>query len=312
MNFRSGLVAGLLFTTLISVTQAQSRRLEGDIETVHVRDNIYMLMMEPAGNVLVSVGEDGVLLIDDQFAPMTDRILAAVGELSDKPVKYLLNTHWHGDHTGGNRNFGPLGIGIVAHDNARARMSEEQFHLVFRARSAASPPEALPDITYNDTMTMHFNGDQVDIVHTPVAHTDGDSIIYFRNADVLHTGDAYINRGYPLIDIASGGTIAGQIKATNRMIEMVGDDTIVMSGHGPLSDKQRLIATRDMLVEARARVVGLLGQGKTLAEIKAANPLAELDPEWEIGMIKSKLFVTIVYQSETGDWVKPENMPIAE
>jgi glyoxylase-like metal-dependent hydrolase (beta-lactamase superfamily II) len=274
-----------------------------------------MLIMEPAGNVAVSVGEDGVALIDDQFAPMTERILAAVGELSDKPVRYVFNTHWHGDHTGGNRNFGsmaPLSPVIVAHDNVRTRLSAEQFHLVFRARSAPSPPEAWPDITYSDTLTFHLNGDTIDIVHVPAAHTDGDSVLYFRNADVLHTGDAYINRGYPLIDIASGGSIVGQIEATDRMIDMIGDDTIVMSGHGPLADRQQLIATRDMLTEARARVVELIDQGLSLAEIKAAKPLAALDPDWEIGMIKSRLFVTIIYQSETGDWVKPENMPLAE
>jgi cyclase len=312
MNTFRLLGCGLLSLLVVSVVQAQARRLDGDIETVHVRDNIYMLVMEPAGNVAVSIGDDGVLLIDDQFAPMTEKILTALGKLSEKPVKYLLNTHWHGDHTGGNRNFGKLDLAIIAHDNVRVRMSEEQFHLVFRARSAASPPEALPDITYNDTMTLHFNGDQIDVVHMADAHTDGDSAFYFRDADVLHTGDAFINRGYPLIDIASGGSIAGQIEATNRMIDMIGADTIVLSGHGPLSNKQRLIATRDMLVQARANVVTLIEQGKSLTEIKAANPLAALDPKWEIGMIKSRLFVTIIHQSETGEWVKPENMPLAE
>ncbi len=309
------ILTGMMLLFWLQPGVSQTRRMEGDIETVHVRDNIHMLVMEPAGNVAVSIGADGIILIDDQFAPMTGRILAAVGELSDKPVRYLFNTHWHGDHTGGNRNFGAMDAQspvIVAHDNVHTRLSAEQFHLVFRARSAASPPEALPDITYSDTMTFHFNGDTIDVVHVPVAHTDGDSLFYFRAADVLHTGDAYINRGYPLIDIASGGSIAGQIEATSKMIEMIGDDTIVISGHGPLADKQKLIATRDMLIEARASVVKLIEQGLSLKEIKAAKPLAALDPDWETGMIKSRLFVTIIYQSETGDWVKPDNMPLAE
>jgi glyoxylase-like metal-dependent hydrolase (beta-lactamase superfamily II) len=291
---------------------AQVRVMEGDLESVHVRDNIYMLVMEPAGNLAVSVGDDGVILIDDQFRPMTERINKAIDALSDKPVRYLFNTHWHGDHTGGNRNFGTQGPVIVAHDNVRQRLSEEQFHLVFRARSAASPPEALPVITFSESMTFYFNGDTIDVVHMPFAHTDGDSVFYFRNADVMHTGDAYINRGYPLIDIASGGSIAGQIEATNRMIDMAGPDTIVISGHGPISDKDRLIAVRDMLVETRTRIRTLIDQGLSLKEMKASKPFADLDAEWGQGLIKGNLFVSIVYQSETGDWVKPENMPLVE
>jgi glyoxylase-like metal-dependent hydrolase (beta-lactamase superfamily II) len=290
----------------------QIRRLEGELESIRVRDNLYMFVMEPAGNVAALFGDDGVLLVDDQFAPMTARIQAAVAELSDKPVRYLLNSHWHGDHTGGNRNFGKLNLDIVAHENVRVRLSEEQFHLVFKARSAPAPEAALPDVTYSNSMTLYFNDEQIDIVHVPDAHTDGDSLVYFRNADVLHTGDAFINRGYPLIDIASGGTIAGQIAATQQMIDLINEDTIVMSGHGPLTNRAKLIATRDMLSEARARVVELIEQDKTLQEIKAANPLAALNPEWETGMIRARLFVTIIYQSETGDWEKPENMPLAE
>jgi glyoxylase-like metal-dependent hydrolase (beta-lactamase superfamily II) len=316
MYFAVGLVLTAQFF-LVSETGAQTRRLEGDLETVHVRDNIYMLVMEPAGNIAVSIGEDGVILIDDQFRPMTDRIVDAVRKLSDQPIRYVFNTHWHGDHTGANRNFGSRESGkpgsiIVAHENVRKRLSEEQFHLVFRARSAASPPEALPVITFSESMTFYFNDDVIDVLHVPLAHTDGDSIFYFRNADVMHTGDAYINSGYPLIDIASNGSVEGQIEATNRMIELVGPDTIVISGHGPLSGKQRLVEVRDMLVEVRTRVRRLIAEGLTLKEIKARKPLADLDPVWGQRLIKGNLFVTIVYQSETGDWTKPENMPLAE
>jgi cyclase len=291
---------------------AQGRKMEGDIETIHVRDNIFMLVMEPAGNVAVSVGEDGVALVDDQFAPMTKRINTAVAELTDKPVRYVFNSHWHGDHTGGNRNIGKQGPVIVAHDNVRQRLNTEQFHLFFKARSAASPPEALPVITFNDSMTFYFNGEAIDVVHMPDAHTDGDAIFHFRNADVIHAGDIFINRGYPLIDIASGGSIKGQIAATNRILERMGPDTIVIPGHGPLAGKDRVTVIRDMLLTAWVNVADLIIQGKTLEEIIAAEPLAELDAEWGQGFVRAKTFIQIIYQSETGDWEKPENMPLVE
>jgi len=309
---RNLLLATLLLALVWATATAQTRLMEGELEIVPLRDNLSMLVMEPAGNMLVSTGADGVMLIDDQFAPMTQRIRTAVDELGGTDLVYLFNTHWHGDHTGGNGNFGELGVTIVAHDNVRKRLTEEQFHLMFKARSAPRPPEALPVITFNDRMTFYFNGDIVDVVHVPVAHTDGDAIYYFRNADVMHTGDAFINRGYPLIDIASGGSIKGQIEATQKMIDLAGPDTLVVSGHGPLADRERLIAVRDMLTTARENVVALIGQGKTLREIKDARPLDELDAEWGTGFLKARAFVTIVYQSETGDWEKPANMPLVE
>lgn len=306
------LLAVVSLALFITIASAQGRRMEGDLEVVPLRNNLTMLVMEPAGNVLVSSGNDGVMLIDDQFAPMTPRIVDAVKALGSGDLVYLFNTHWHGDHTGGNANFGELGVTIVAHDNVRKRLTEEQFHLLFKARSAPRPPEALPVITFNDRMTFYFNDDVIDVVHVPVAHTDGDAIYYFRSADVMHTGDAFINRGYPLIDVASGGSVKGQIEATQTMIDLAGPDTLVVSGHGPLADRARLIAVRDMLTTARNNVVALIEQGLTLKEIKAAEPLKELDAEWGTGFLKARAFVTIIYQSETGDWEKPKNMPLAE
>lgn len=302
-----------IFSALTSFSASgQARRMEGDLSSIEVRENIYMLQMGTAGNVGVLAGDDGVVLIDDQFAPMTSRIMDAVTKISDQPIRYIFNTHWHGDHTGGNKNFGKLGPVIVAHDNVRQRLSSEQFHLFFKARSAAAPHEALPVITFNDSMTFYLNDEVIDVLHVPVAHTDGDAVFYFRKADVLHAGDAFINRGYPLIDIASGGSIKGQIEATNRMLEMIGSDTVIIPGHGPLADQERMAAVRDMLVVARERVVELIARGMVLEEIIAAEPLAELEPEWGGGFLRAKYFVTIIYQSETGDWRKPENMPLAE
>jgi cyclase len=303
----------LVFASLVQllsadIASAQGRRMEGDLERIPLRGNIYLMTMEPAGNIAVSIGSDGAFLIDDQFAPMTDRILTAIGELTDQPLRYVLNTHWHGDHTGSNENLGREGYMIVAHDNVRARMSSPQYHLLFKTGTKPHAPAALPVITYSDRMSFYFNGDQIDVIHLPVAHTDGDSAFYFRKADILHTGDAFINRGYPLIDIASGGTIKGQIEATNRLIDMIGDNTLIIPGHGPLADKKRMIEIRDMLVTARESVVTLIEQGMTLKEIKAANPLARLDPVWGEGFLQGRAFITIIYQSETGDWSLPEEI----
>jgi cyclase len=302
----------LLLSLVLVSAHAQNRRMEGPIETVPLSGNLAMLVMEPAGNVLVSTGADGAAIIDDQFAPQTQRIVDAIKALSDEPVRWVFNTHWHGDHSGGNGNFGSAGAVIVAHDNVRKRLTEEQFHLVFKARSAPRTAEHLPVITFNDRMTFHLNGDEVEVVHVPRAHTDGDALFYFRNADVLHTGDAFINRGYPLIDVASGGSIEGQIVATQTMIDLIGAETIVVSGHGPLSDRAGLIAARDMLITARRKVRELIDQGLTLKQIKNAKPLKELDADWGNGAVKARLFVSIIYQSETGDWQKPQNMPLAE
>ena len=295
----------LVLPVLWSSAFAQGRRMEGELTVTPLRGSVYLMVMEPAGNLGVSVGEDGAFLIDDQFAPMTGRIHAAIAEFTDQPLRYVLNTHWHGDHTGSNANFGAAGHVIVAHDNVRVRMSSDQYHLFFKAGSPPSPPEALPVITFSASMTFHFNGDVIRLEHVPDAHTDGDAIFYFEKADVMHTGDAFINRGYPLIDIASGGSIAGQIEATNRMLEMIGPDTIVIPGHGPLADKVRMTAIRDMLIAARAAVAELIDQGLSLDEIIAAEPLDDLDPEWGQGFVRAKAFVTIIYQSETGDWQLP-------
>jgi glyoxylase-like metal-dependent hydrolase (beta-lactamase superfamily II) len=307
MHKHNGLIAAAagVLCLAASVAAAQGRRMEGPLEVLPVRDNVYMLVMEPAGNVAVSVGEDGVLMVDDQFAPMTERILAAIDDLTDRPLRYVLNTHWHGDHTGGNANLGRLGYVLVAHDNVRRRMATVQYHLLFRTGTRPHAPQALPVITYSDRMSFHLNGERVDLIHLPVAHTDGDSAVYFREADVLHAGDAFINRGYPLIDVASGGTIKGQIEATNRLLEMIGDDTIIIPGHGPLANKRRLTEVRDMLVTAREKVVALIDQGLDARAIKDADPLAELNPQWEEGFVKSRAFVNIIYQSETGDWAVP-------
>ncbi len=278
---------------------AQERREAGALEVTELRGGLYMMEMEPAGNVAVSVGDDGVIVIDNQFAPMTERIVAAVADLTDKPVTYVMNTHWHGDHTGGNENFGNMGVPIVAHDNVRIRMSQKYYNPVFNGTVGPQPEIALPVITFSESSTFHFNGDTIDIVHAPNAHTDGDALFYFREADVLHMGDTFINRGYPYFDVGTGGTPQGVIEALNRGIEIAGPDTIVVPGHGPLADETKMMALRDMVAEALSRIRPMIEDGMSQAEIVAADPLADLDEAWAVGFFGSRDFIGFIHSAET-------------
>jgi glyoxylase-like metal-dependent hydrolase (beta-lactamase superfamily II) len=198
-----------------------------EIKTTRVASGIYMLEGR-GGNLGVSIGSDGAFLIDDQFAPLTEKILAAIRKLSGAPIRFVLNTHWHGDHTGGNENLGKAGALIVAHENVRERMSVEQFIEAFGRRVDPSPPGALPVVTFTDAVTFHLNGDEIHAFHVPPAHTDGDSIVHFRIANVVHTGDTYFNGRYPFIDLSTGGTIDGVIAAADRLLELCDTETRII------------------------------------------------------------------------------------
>jgi glyoxylase-like metal-dependent hydrolase (beta-lactamase superfamily II) len=286
-----GLAVGLAATA-----GAQSRE-EGELTSTPVRGSVHVLVMPTAGNVGLSVGEDGAFLIDDQFAPMTAKITAAVRELTDQPIRYVLNTHWHGDHTGGNANFGREGYVIVAHDNVRTRMSQEHFSQFFRAKVPPSPPEALPVITFSQRMTFHFNGDAIRVEHIPNAHTDGDAVFYFEKADVLHAGDVFVLYGYPFIDTVTGGSVDGMIAGLDRILAIIGPETRVIPGHGPVADATRVRAFRGMLVTVRDRIAALIREGKSLDEIVAARPLSDLDAEWGKGFIRQEQFLKVVHDS---------------
>jgi glyoxylase-like metal-dependent hydrolase (beta-lactamase superfamily II) len=293
-------ITALVLLMLATAAGAQVGRQEGELTVAPVRGSVHMLVMEPAGNVGVSAGPDGAFIIDDQFAPMAPRIAAAVAKLTSQPVRYILNTHWHGDHSGGNAAFGRQGYVIVAHDNVRTRMSREHFNRFFNRTTPPSPPEALPVITFSESMTFHFNGDVVRVVHVPRAHTDGDAVFYFEKADVLHAGDVFVLYGYPFIDLSSGGSIAGMIAGLDRVLGIIGEATIVIPGHGKLADRVRVQEFRDMLAAARDRVVQRMKAGRTADEIVAENPLAELDPKWGQGFIKAGQFVRTIIESEQG------------
>ena len=267
-----------------------------EIETIPVAENIYMLTGE-GGNIGVSTGEDGVLLIDDQYAPLTDKIRTAVNAIAEQPIRYLLNTHWHLDHTGGNENLGSSGVVIMAHDEVYNRMSTEQFIEAFGRSVPASPPAALPKITFNDTATFHINGQTIHGFHVEPAHTDGDTVIHFPEADVIHTGDVYFNGRYPFIDTSSGGSITGMLEATEKVLALAGDNTKIIPGHGALSNRAELEVYRQMLMDVKAKTEEAISQGLTLEEFIASDPTAEYDDTWGQDFLTPEQFQTIVYQS---------------
>jgi glyoxylase-like metal-dependent hydrolase (beta-lactamase superfamily II) len=266
-----------------------------EVKSQKVAEGLYMLQ-GAGGNIGLSAGADAAFLVDDQYAPLTPKILEAVKALTDKPVKFVVNTHWHGDHTGGNENLGNAGVTIVAHDNVYRRMSTEQFISFFNEKVAASPKAALPVITFNDTATFHLNGDDLHAFHVPPAHTDGDSIVHFRKVDVFHMGDTFFNGMYPFIDVDSGGSIEGMIGAADKVLALAGDGTKIIPGHGPLATKADLKAYRDMLVAVRDAIKPLVASGKTLEQTVAAKPTAALDAKWGVGFIKPDAIVGLVYK----------------
>ena len=247
------------------------------------------------GNIGLSHGEDGNVLIDDQFAPLTDRILEAVRSVDSDPVRFVVNTHWHGDHTGGNENLGRAGAVIVAHDNVRRRMSMGQL-----LRGEQVPPAAgaaLPVVTFGEDLTFHLNGDDIRVVHVEHAHTDGDALVYWTRANVIHMGDTFFNGLLPFIDLESGGSIDGLLAALNQAIEMTNESTIVIPGHGPVARRAELAAYRDVLTGMRAQIFDAIEQGRSLDEIKAMR-LADRYGD-EDDFITPDAFVETVHRSLT-------------
>ena len=282
MRPRAPLAAPLLLAAVAFAAPAAAQGPDFEkvqIKTEKVAEGIWVLA-GAGGNIGVSVGADGVFLIDDEWAPMTPKVKAAVAALSDRPLRFILNTHWHPDHTGGNKDLGEAGALIVAHDNVRLRMSTDQFIEAMGMKFPPSPAKALPVVTFNDAVTLHVNGDDVEAFHVPPAHTDGDAIVHFRRAGVVHMGDLFFNGMYPFVDLSSGGSFEGFIAAADRALAL-GEGTRIIPGHGPVGTRADLRAYRDMLVTVRDRVKPLVQGGKTPAEVVAARPTADLDAKWE-------------------------------
>jgi glyoxylase-like metal-dependent hydrolase (beta-lactamase superfamily II) len=252
------------------------------------------------GNIAVSAGADGVFIIDDQLQPLTDQLLAAIRRIDDRPVRFVINTHYHGDHVGGNESLGKAGSVIIAHDNIRRRMNSDQFNSFFDSTTPAYPPASLPVVTFNDRVTLHLNGESVAVHHVPRGHTDGDSIVHFPASNVLHMGDIFFNGLYPYIDLDGGGSIQGMIGAVELGLGLADEQTRIIPGHGALSNRTELQAYHDFLVKARDNVQALIDQGRDLEQAIAAKPTAEWDESLGGVWIEPAQFVTFIYNSLSG------------
>jgi cyclase len=293
MNHRVVALAAGLCASLAFPAVAQQDFSKVEIKTTKLTDTVYMLE-GAGGNIGVSAGTDSVFIVDDQFAPLTPKITAAIAKISPKPVQFVLNTHWHFDHTGGNENLGKAGAIIVAHENVRRRMSTEQFIEFMKMKQEPSPKVALPIVTFTGSMSFHLNGEEIRILHAPRAHTDGDAIVYFTGSDVVHMGDIFFNLMYPFIDTSSGGTVEGVIAACDIVIGTIGEKSRIIPGHGPLASRADLRAYRDMLAAVSARVRTAVSEGKSDDEIAKAGLTQDFDEKWGKGFLKPERWVLML------------------
>jgi glyoxylase-like metal-dependent hydrolase (beta-lactamase superfamily II) len=292
---RTTLTRWLLCTLALAAPAFAQDFSKVEIQTVKLNDNTYLLT-GAGGNIGLSVGEDAVFLIDDQFAPLAPKIKAAVAKLTTKPVQFLLNTHFHFDHTGGNEAFGGSGALIVAHDNVHKRMSTEQLISLAGTtnKQPASPKAALPVVTVAEGLSLHINGEDIRAFHVPRAHTDGDLVVHFRKGDIVHMGDTFFNGMYPFIDSGSGGTSDGIVAAADRVLALATDKTRIIPGHGPLASKADLQAYRDMVATVTQRIRDLRKGGQSDAQIRAAKPSADFDGKFGNGFIKPEGFIQMM------------------
>jgi cyclase len=267
-----------------------------EIKTTDLGDNVYMLEGQ-GGNITVAVAKDGIIMVDGEFAPLHDKIKTAIFTISNQTIKYLINTHFHGDHTGGNAPFAKDGVIIVSEVNVKNRLAAGTTNGLTGVKTPPASPEALPSKTYTGSYHIRLRGRVADLKHIENAHTDGDTYVWFKTANVLSTGDTFTNGRYPNIDFANGGNIKGMIAATDAYLKLVNDKTRIVPGHGPLADKAALMAYRTMLVTARDRMAKLVKEGKSEDDVVAAKPFADLDVKWAPTELASKNFIRVVYHS---------------
>lgn len=296
MRLRLIATAVLLGTSLLADAQ-QRDWSKVEVQSSPLRLGTHLLT-GLGGNIVASVGDDGTFIIDDQYAPLNARIVAALQAIDPQPVRFVINTHWHGDHTGGNEAFGGAGAVIVAHDNVRKRMSTQQFTAEMAPRGEPSPAAALPVVTFTEGVTLHLNGDTVRVVHVADAHTDGDALVKFERANVLHMGDTFFHGGsYPFIDAGSGGGINGVLAAVEAGLGLADADTIVVPGHGERADRASLAAYGALLKDFRDRIAAMKLAGKSVEQVIAARPTAATDEAMGKGFVKPDQLVRVIYET---------------
>jgi cyclase len=267
-----------------------------EIKTTGLGDNMYMLEGQ-GGNITVAVAKDGIIMVDGEYAPLHDKIKAAIAAVSNQPIKYLINTHFHADHTGGNEPFARDGVTVISEANVKKRLAAGTTNGLTGVKTPPTPQGALPSKTYTGAFKIRLDGRVADLEHIANAHTDGDTYVWFKTANVLSTGDTFTSGRYPNIDFANGGNIKGMIAATDAYLKLTNAKTRIVPGHGPLADKPALIEYRTMLVTARDRMAKLVKDGKSEDDVVAAKPFADLDAKWAPTELASKNFIRVVYHS---------------
>jgi len=288
---RKTILAATLFISAAAFAQQDFSKVE--VKAQKVAGTVYMLT-GAGGNIGVSVGDDGIVIVDDQYAPLAPKIKEALKAIADKPIKFVLNTHYHGDHTGGNETFGREAP-VIAQTNVRKRLASGS-HALGRDVPPA-PKGALPVVTFDDKVSIFFNGEEIKAAHFPHGHTDGDSVIHFSGSNVVHMGDDFFNGTFPFIDVENGGGVKGMIAAGEKILSTMPDDVKIIPGHGPLSDKAGLKAFDAMLRETSAAVQKQIDEGKSLDDIQKAKPLAEWAEKWGKGFINPERFTAMLFDS---------------
>jgi len=293
---RIAILLAVAAASSLAATPQQPPQFRMELETHRLTNDIYLI--EGAGsNVAVFVWDDGVLLIDDKLARVSPQMRSAIAAITPKPIRFIVNTHWHRDHSGGNEALAGEGAIVVAHDNVRRRMSVDSFIEVFNLKVPRSPLQALPIVTFTRDVTFHLGGEEISVIHPDPAHTDGDSFVRFPRANIVHLGDCYLNGSFPVIDYSSGGTFPGTIAAIDTALRMVDAGTRIIPGHGPVATEQDLRQWRDMLVTINERVKKGVAAGLSLEQIKAQNPTKEWDAKLPHSFVTSDHVVEEVHRA---------------
>jgi len=289
------------FLLYCTVVQAQANMDDAVISTIKIKDHIHMLQWQGAGNMMLLSGKDGNILIDDQFAQLSVKINAAIQAVNPGNIKFLFNTHFHGDHSGGNENFAKMGATILAHKNVRARLAADQRIINFSQPQKAAPVEAWPVIAFGDELNVHLNGEDVLIFHVDHAHTDGDALYYLPKSNVLHTGDCFMKGRFPFIDRNSGGSVDGWLAGVSRTLTIIDDETVIIPGHGDLANKKDYRDARDAVMSLRDAVKKKINEGLDLDQIKALKLAQNYDVNFGSGFINSDAMVTTIYKDLKGE-----------